>query len=120
LFRYYIFAFLIKIKNNNFFVVQKNTVSEKEQRWGSKTIQGSGHIDSVDIQKLREEVKKDDLVVKKKLTETHSSINPSLGYGGKFGVQQDRVDKSAVGFEYRHETEKHSSQKGKLFILKIN
>jgi hypothetical protein len=38
-----------------FFVVQKNTVSEKEQRWGSKTIQGSGHIDSVDIQKLREE-----------------------------------------------------------------
>ena len=27
---------------------KKNTVSEKEQRWGSKTIQGSGRLDSVE------------------------------------------------------------------------
>jgi cortactin len=32
------------------------------------------------------------------------------GYGGKFGVESDRVDKSAVGFEYQQASEKHSSQ----------
>jgi len=42
-----------------------NTVTEKEQRWGSKTIQGSGRIDSVDIQKLRDEVKQDETKKKK-------------------------------------------------------
>jgi cortactin len=70
------------------------------------------HFNYKSVQKLREDVKKDDLIVKKKQTELHSSVNPSLGYGGKYGVQQDRVDKSAVGFEYQHATEKHSSQKG--------
>lgn len=33
------------------------------------------------------------------------------GFGGKFGVQTDRVDQSAVGFEYQGKTEKHASQK---------
>lgn len=86
-----------------------NTVTEKEQRWGSKTIQGSGRIDSVDIQKLRDEVKQDE--TKKKKEEVHSSQQFSVGYGGKFGVQQDRVDKSAVGFDHVEELHKHSSQK---------
>lgn len=34
----------------------------------------------------------------------------SDGYGGKYGVQKDRVDKSAMGYEYQYETTKHSSQ----------
>lgn len=34
------------------------------------------------------------------------------GFGGKFGVESDKVDKSAVGFEYQGKTEKHESQKG--------
>lgn len=34
------------------------------------------------------------------------------GFGGKFGVETDKVDKSAVGFEYQGKTEKHESQKG--------
>ncbi|PKU30808.1 src substrate cortactin isoform x5 [Limosa lapponica baueri] len=33
------------------------------------------------------------------------------GFGGKYGVDKDKVDKSAVGFEYQGKTEKHESQK---------
>lgn len=42
------------------------------------------------IEKLKEDVK-----TKKKgeSGEVHSSLKPSVGYGGKYGVQQDRVDK---------------------------
>ena len=36
----------------------------------------------------------------------------SKGFGGKFGIDKDKVDRSAVGFEYRGKTEKHESQKG--------
>lgn len=36
----------------------------------------------------------------------------SDGYGGKFGVQTDRQDKAAVGWEDRTELHKHDSQKG--------
>ncbi len=35
------------------------------------------------------------------------------GFGGKFGVQSDRVDKSALGWEHIEKVEKHQSQKGK-------
>lgn len=38
----------------------------------------------------------------------------SSGFGGKYGVQADRVDKSAMGFDYQGKTEKHESQKGLL------
>lgn len=31
-------------------------------------------------------------------------------YGGKFGVQQDRMDKSAMGHDYIGKVEKHGSQ----------
>ena len=33
------------------------------------------------------------MVAKKKQVEEHSSVKASTGYGGKFGVQTDRVDK---------------------------
>lgn len=36
----------------------------------------------------------------------------SQGFGGKFGVQKDRQDKAAVGWDYHEKTEKHASQKG--------
>ena len=36
----------------------------------------------------------------------------SEGFGGKYGVQSDRVDESAVGWEHREELSKHESQKG--------
>lgn len=34
----------------------------------------------------------------------------SHGFGGKFGVQTDRVDKSAVGWDHIEKLEKHDSQ----------
>ena len=33
------------------------------------------------------------------------------GFGGQYGVQSDRVDKSAVGWEHHEELQKHESQK---------
>lgn len=41
-----------------------------------------------------------------------ASADYSSGFGGKYGVQADRVDRSAVGFDYQGKTEKHESQKG--------
>lgn len=35
------------------------------------------------------------------------------GYGGKYGVQVDRKDKSAAGWDERSELTKHESQMGK-------
>ena len=34
------------------------------------------------------------------------------GFGGKFGVQSDRQDKSALGWDHQEEKQKHDSQKG--------
>lgn len=42
------------------------------------------------------------------------------GFGGKFGVQKDRQDKSAVGWDHVEKVEKHESQKGKLLKLTVN
>ena len=36
------------------------------------------------------------------------------GFGGKYGIQIDRVDKCAVGWDHKEELTKHESQKGKL------
>lgn len=37
----------------------------------------------------------------------------SKGFGGKFGVQKDRQDSSAVGWEYEGKVQKHESQTGR-------
>ncbi len=34
------------------------------------------------------------------------------GFGGKYGVDTDNMDKSAVSFDYQGKTERHESQKG--------
>ncbi|XP_055850988.1 src substrate cortactin [Episyrphus balteatus] len=86
-----------------------NDVTEQEQRWGSKTIEGSGRTaGSINMQQLREETEKSDQDRKKKEIE---ELNPGYGYGGKFGVQTDRMDKSAMGHDYVGKVEKHASQK---------
>lgn len=46
---------------------------------------------------LRQETEKADADTKKKELEIK---NPGLGYGGKFGIEKDRMDKSAVGHDY--------------------
>ncbi|XP_049300707.1 hematopoietic lineage cell-specific protein isoform X2 [Anopheles funestus] len=84
-----------------------NDVSEQEQRWGSKTIEGSGrNAAAIDMQQLREETERADADKKRK-----EGPKASHGYGGKFGVEKDRMDKSAVGHEHIEKVEKHASQK---------
>ena len=44
------------------------------------------------MKQIREEVKKEDTVVKSKTTH-HSQTDAAKGFGGKFGVQKERQDK---------------------------
>lgn len=37
------------------------------------------------------------------------------GFGGKFGIQTERQDPSAVGFDYKEKLAKHESQQGTVF-----
>ncbi|XP_006820429.1 uncharacterized protein LOC100371220 [Saccoglossus kowalevskii] len=37
-------------------------------------------------------------------------VNYTTGFGGKYGVQKDRVDKAAVGYDYQSKLQKHESQ----------
>lgn len=43
----------------------------------------------------------------------------SIGFGGKYGLQTDRKDKSAVGWDEKVELSKHESQKGAVDLLHI-
>ncbi|NXA57057.1 HCLS1 protein, partial [Nothocercus julius] len=85
-----------------------NDISEKEQRWGAKTIEGSGRAEHINIHQLRSKVSEEHEVIKKKELETGPKA--SYGYGGKFGTERDRMDKCAVGHEYVADVGKHSSQ----------
>ena len=38
------------------------------------------------------------------------------GFGGQFGVQEDRQDKSALGWDHREQSAKHVSQTGKNYL----
>lgn len=59
------------------------------------------------MSKLREETEKSDADKKKKLLVEQ---NAGYGYGGKFGLEKDRMDKSAMGNDYVGKVEKHESQ----------
>ncbi|CAL8352520.1 unnamed protein product [Merluccius merluccius] len=86
----------------------ENDVTEKEQRWGAKTVAGSGHQEHINIHQLRANVSTEHTSLKQK--ELDDMPKASHGYGGKFGVQQDRMDKSAVGHDYQSKLSKHCSQ----------
>lgn len=60
------------------------------------------------MSKLREETEQSDANKKKKLLVEQ---NAGYGYGGKFGLEKDRMDKSAMGNDYVGKVEKHASQK---------
>ncbi|XP_041935548.1 hematopoietic lineage cell-specific protein isoform X1 [Alosa sapidissima] len=86
----------------------ENDVSEQEQRWGAKSIEGSGRKEHISVAELRQNVSREHEVVKKK--ELEQGPKASYGYGGKFGVENDRMDKVAVGHSYVADVEQHSSQ----------
>ncbi|XP_006815273.1 hematopoietic lineage cell-specific protein-like [Saccoglossus kowalevskii] len=68
-----------------------NDVTEQEQRWGAKTVEGSGRQGSINIGNLRDQVKTDD--AQKKHAEYEAGPKASHGYGGNYGVEADRMDK---------------------------
>lgn len=39
------------------------------------------------------------------------------GFGGKFGVQTDRQDKSALGWDHQEKLQLHESQKGEVLSI---
>ncbi|XP_068169887.1 src substrate cortactin isoform X3 [Antennarius striatus] len=86
----------------------ENDVTEKEQRWGAKSVSGSGHQEHINIHQLRQTVSTEHTNIKQK--ELDNMPKASHGYGGKYGVQQDRMDKSAVGHDYQSKLSKHCSQ----------
>ncbi|XP_025016718.1 src substrate cortactin isoform X2 [Tetranychus urticae] len=88
-----------------------NDVSEEEQRWGSKTVEGSGRVvGALDVNELQKKVEIEHQKFKEEFIHV-SQVDAKKGFGGKFGVDKDRVDKSAVGWEYQEKLSKHASQK---------
>ncbi|KAA0714545.1 Hematopoietic lineage cell-specific protein Hematopoietic cell-specific LYN substrate 1 [Triplophysa tibetana] len=65
-------------------------------------------VSFLSIHSLRERVASEHSDIKQKELDTMPKA--SHGYGGKFGLQQDRMDKSAVGHEYQSKLSKHCSQ----------
>lgn len=60
---------------------------------------------------------------KEKIEKHASQKDYTSGFGGKFGVQKDRQDKSALGWDHVEKLQKHESQKGiqiNLFGFVIN
>ncbi|CAG9810821.1 unnamed protein product [Chironomus riparius] len=84
----------------------ENKATEEEQRWGTSADRGA----AINMQQLIEETEKADDDKKKKLVED-TGLTGRHGYGGKFGVEKDRMDKSALGHDYVGKVEKHASQK---------
>ena len=52
-----------------------------------------------------------------KLSSHASQKDYAQGFGGRYGVQKDHVDKSAMGYDYAGKTEKHASQKGTFTVF---
>ena len=50
-------------------------------------------------------------------TQKHESqVDYSKGFGGKFGVEKDKQDKSALGFDHVGKLAKHESQTDYRFV----
>lgn len=62
------------------------------------------------LDQLRNDVENDDHELKEKFAHQSQTDN-KIGFGGKFGVQKDRVDKSALGWEHHEKLASHASQK---------
>ena len=44
-----------------------------------------------------------------------SAQDYKTGFGGQFGVQNDRVDASAAGWDHVEKVPKHPSQQGRIY-----
>ena len=62
----------------------QNPATEKSQRYGSKSVPGSGRVNHVDFNSIRDKIQSADETVKG----IYQEKNPNRGYGGKYGVEQ--------------------------------
>ena len=62
------------------------------------------------LQQLRQNVAVEDERVKQQFQHA-SQTDSAKGFGGKYGVQSDRVDKASLGWDYQEKLQKHASQK---------
>jgi len=85
-----------------------NKLTENEQRWGKDMV--NQRAGAIDMKKLIEETEKADELNKKKCLED-TGMTGSKGYGGRYGIEKDRMDKSAMGHDFIGKVEKHASQK---------
>lgn len=58
----FVVSFFNLLKKN--FISFKNDINEKDSRWGSKTVEGSGHQQSISLNNLRKEVLVSDIKIK--------------------------------------------------------
>lgn len=79
-------------------------MDEIDQRWGSKRTVGS-----INMNELIDEVRKDHKIMREKFDHP-SQRDYSGGFGGKFGIQHDRKDQSALDYNYHEKLSQHSSQ----------
>jgi len=81
----------------------QNDMTEEQQRYGATRDCGA-----IDMKQFREDTMQEDANLKKKQLE--SGPQASYGYGGKFGVEKDRMDGCAQSHEFVMAVEKHGSQ----------
>jgi len=55
---------------------------------------------------------------KSELQQHSSQTDAAKGFGGKYGVQTDRKDKSAVDYSYQEKLQQHASQTGLYHVTK--
>lgn len=87
-------------------------IDEMEQRWGPKRTGGS-----INMSELINEVRQDHEKMREKFQHP-SQRDHSEGFGGKFGVQRDRMDPSAQNYDYQEELSKHTSQEISRKVIK--
>ena len=81
-----------------------------------KSAVGWDHVEKVD---KHDSQKGKQTIPSFKFLLTFVASDYKTGFGGKFGVQNDRVDKSAMGWDHIEKVEKHVSQKGKIISFEV-
>uniref|UniRef100_A0A4W3H0N9 Uncharacterized protein n=1 Tax=Callorhinchus milii TaxID=7868 RepID=A0A4W3H0N9_CALMI len=76
--------------------------------WWRRTETTGRRTPTLSVHELRQNVAQDHQSIRQR--EDAVGAKASYGYGGRFGVEQDRMDKSALGNEYVANVAKHSSQ----------
>lgn len=87
-------------------------IDEMEQRWGPKRTGGS-----INMSELINEVRQDHEKMREKFQHP-SQTDHSDGFGGKFGIQKDRMDPSAQNYDYQEELSRHTSQEISRKVIK--